>query len=521
LVRDPASGYSIHYPPNWWTGISDNTRTFYPWTQGGTIFAPYWLDLKVQLNPRLLNAESANAEMFNGTCAPVPQASGSLCRRTSYAEGDYIYDELYAFDRKHIYAFRLAVPKESELASFEDRWSEAQFIFSRMSATFALAPANSVPSNGYAPILFQNDSDIWVIGTQGEAEPVTRGYGVRAYALSPDLAQVAFLSSSDNGTPTSPARFLYVADLGAEPGSTPRLLWSGDKLEMYDLAWYGDRELVVVATGEDDALALYRVDATLDENSLQPARTLVISLDRELRGVGGLAVSPDRQLITFLAPLGEREGTSVYAVRPDGTDLTELLAYDTVQPLPLPDVLSPEHHAIKSYLWMSGRLEHDGYFYNLLFTSGDKLSRTLIRGGGLYSAPGQEQGPLLDPRSLSVEDPADIEIVHFARSPQGKVAFTGFYTLRKGHPEPESLAGLWIADIEGAHLTNLRPLPIPEAPSGIADLQWSPSGEHLIYRETIPQEESDLVSRYEKGSRFLLVKLDPRSQERVVLFDGR
>jgi hypothetical protein len=519
VVRDPAAGYSLHYPPNWWTGISGNTRAFYPWGPGGTRNPPYWLTLDVEANPRLLNAESANAERFNGTCRPLAEARGSLCRRDSYLEGDNQYDELYAFDRRHIYALRLTVPVESALGEFAERWEEAQSIFSRMSASLSLPPDAPVPATGYAPLLFINNTDLWIIDAEGNSGPVTRGYGVLAYSLAPDLRHVAFLASNDPGNPFPTARYLYLADLQAGASTNPRLLWSGDKLEMFDLAWYGDREIVVVATGEGDALALYKVALPRAGGNLAVSHTLLVSLDRELRGVRGLAVSPDRQLITFLAPLGEQKGTSLYAVRPDGSELLQVLSFDEARPPAEGSIVQPENQAIKSYVWTSGHLEYDGYLYKLLFTDGDSSSPNLIPGGYLYSAPGHTLGPLLDPSLLPVDSAEGVQIVHLAHSAYGKVAFTGFYRMRDGRAEV--LAGLWIADLKDGRLTDIRSLPSPAAPRGIADLQWSPDGSKLIYRETIPQDESDLVSRYEKGSGFLIVQLDPRSFERVVLFDGR
>src|SRR5262249_14964621 len=36
LVRDAAYGYSVSYPPNWWTHVVGQTRYFFPWGSGGT-----------------------------------------------------------------------------------------------------------------------------------------------------------------------------------------------------------------------------------------------------------------------------------------------------------------------------------------------------------------------------------------------------------------------------------------------------------------------------------------------------
>jgi hypothetical protein len=520
VMRDPQMGYSVKYPPNWWTYQSEESRLFYPWSGGGTQHAPYWLDLSVGSNPDGLDAVTANEKLFNGTCTRVDGAQGDLCRRGTYAEGGLIYDELYAFSPAHIYTLRLIVPTESEIAPFDDRWGEAQAVYSRMSGSLAIPSREAVGTgtNGYAPVPFLNGSDLWVMGREGSARQITWGHAVRQFALSPDLRWVAYLAGTGRGDPYAQPRYLYVADLENPGGAQPRLLWDGGGASFSDLAWYGDRELVVVATGEADGLALYRVDAHPVAGTPGLGRTLLVSLDRDLRGVRGLAVSPDRQLITFLAPLGEKKGTSLYGVRPDGTDLRQVLKYDRVAPPAGQSLMEREDQALKSYVWTSGQLEYGGYSYGILFTCGSNLSPTLVRGGSLYSSEGAEQGPMLDAGALEVSSAAELQVVHIAHSVQGKVAFTGFYSLKDGRAEV--LAGLWTADLVDGTLKNIRALPVPEGSHGIADLQWSPDGTALIYRETIPQSDASLISRYEPGSHFLMVK-QSMSGERQILFDGR
>jgi len=49
-VQDPQYGYTISYPPNWWTTLANGVRYFYPWTSGGITYAHYWVDMQVSPN---------------------------------------------------------------------------------------------------------------------------------------------------------------------------------------------------------------------------------------------------------------------------------------------------------------------------------------------------------------------------------------------------------------------------------------------------------------------------------------
>jgi hypothetical protein len=172
-------------------------------------------------------------------------------------------------------------------------------------------------------------------------------------------------------------------------------------------------------------------------------------------------------------------------------------------------------------VWTDGKLEpgQGGYIYNLLYTSGNSASPTLYRGGFLYGAPGTHNGPLLDPAWLDKPDPASVQIVHVAYSTSGNVAMSGFYSLRG--LKVESLAGLWTADFTGGVLSNVRPLPAPDASLGVSDLQWSPDGSAIIYREMVPSSEADFASRYDGRSPFSIVKLDVATGEKTVLYSAQ
>ncbi|MDQ3928037.1 MAG: zf-HC2 domain-containing protein [Chloroflexota bacterium] len=65
-LRDPAYGYTVSYPPNWWTQSRGSTRYFYPWSEGGTEYPPYWFDLRVDRNTNGLDAISANQALLDG-----------------------------------------------------------------------------------------------------------------------------------------------------------------------------------------------------------------------------------------------------------------------------------------------------------------------------------------------------------------------------------------------------------------------------------------------------------------------
>ena len=68
MVRDPLYGYKVAYPSNWWTQVLKSTRYFYPWTSGGTKYAPYWIELNTEANTDNLNSDSGNAALCGGSC---------------------------------------------------------------------------------------------------------------------------------------------------------------------------------------------------------------------------------------------------------------------------------------------------------------------------------------------------------------------------------------------------------------------------------------------------------------------
>jgi hypothetical protein len=229
-------------------------------------------------------------------------------------------------------------------------------------------------------------------------------------------------------------------------------------------------------------------------------------------------VSPDRQLITFLAPLGEKKTTDIYGVRPDGSDLHVIVSH--AWPIaPLKDqvpVLDPESQAIKSYVWMDGHLESSGYVASILFNCGNSYSPTSVLGGALYSAPSRSRIPLVNPFTLVSYEPERLQITHLAYSDWGKVAFTGYYNDFAGRAD--KLKGVWIADVSDGQLSSVIGLPIPSGFSGVTDLQWSPDGESLVYRETIAANNVP-TARYNGEPAFRIVRLDLATRQTTVLFD--
>jgi len=368
-------------------------------------------------------------------------------------------------------------------------------------------------------VLFLNGTDLWSVGADGQAaQPVTRGYGVRQFALSVDLRSVAFIATNVSGDLW--ARHLYLSrsvdGIFAEPVS----LWSA--IDIHDIAWYGDRQLLAIATSVEEGFGIYNITLPMQRSAAndQPlAARLITRLSDSMSGARGLAVSPDRQLVSFLAPLAENKGTDIYAVRPDGSDLRKLISH--TEPLsPLVNgqrVLPAENQAIKSYLWTDGRLEKAGYEFNLLFTGGDSSSPSYIRGGFVYSAMGATRGPLLDHAVLGVDDPNRLQIIHMAYSPSGRVALTGYYNDYRNRAD--YLEGLWTADLLDGVLANITAQPKPQSSRGIADLQWSSDGMDLIYRETIPTGQVGWVSsRYDGLSAFSIVKQNPSTGKKVILY---
>src|SRR5207248_502508 len=180
-------------------------------------------------------------------------------------------------------------------------------------------------------VLFLNGTDLWLANAQGNqnAYRVTRGYRVRQFAQSPDLASVAFAAADPNNDNDPWARSIYLTRISSSGPATPIALLSG--MEVHDLAWYSDRELLALARSGNGSLAIYKISlpttrgAPTTDNAAQVEQ--VVSLPDSLSGAKSLAVSPDRQLITFLAPVGERKGTDLYGVRPDGTDLLTLISH--------------------------------------------------------------------------------------------------------------------------------------------------------------------------------------------------
>jgi hypothetical protein len=425
-------------------------------------------------------------------------------------------DDIYAYDTDNIYHLHLTVPILQQLGDFPTRWDIAQDIFSKMSQTVA-------PGKPQSRVLFLNGGDLWSVDATGQgsnAKPVWQGNGkqwVRHFALSPDSRLVAFDTTDKSDDPWATTIFLTSLDAsaGANPLSLPGVV------EVHDVAWYSDHELLAIAK-TTSGLGIYRFMVGGPNGTEQPQ--LLAKLNDEQSGARGLQVSPDRQLISFLAPLGESKGTDVYAVRPDGSNMVLLVSHtDAVTPAALgSSALSRDNQAVKSYLWVDGRLEPSagGYAFNVLYTCGNAESPSLYRGGYLYGAPGNPQGDsLLNSGLLRVEDAPSVQIVHLAYSPAtGKVAFSGFYNIR--NMKVESLAGLWVADLAGGTLQNVTQVATSSTSTGLSDLQWSPDGMSLIYREIALTSDVQYASRYDAQSPFKLVRVDLPSGQQTTLYDS-
>ncbi|HUP26908.1 MAG TPA: zf-HC2 domain-containing protein, partial [Chloroflexia bacterium] len=417
VVSDSTYGYTISYPPNWWTQARGNSRYFFPWGPGGTHNAPYYLDLRVEPNDRGLTAETAN---LSGACTLVPSGKGdTLCLRRTSSGSDPAYDEIYSFDPNNIYVLRVNVPKQHELGTFSQRWSKAQDVFSRMSKSVSLAD-QATRSIDYEQVLFLNGTDLWSVDMEGrQSQPITKGYYVRQFALSPDLRTVAFIAT--NKSSDIWAKYLYISYLVAGTFTSPKAVWSGPELDIHDIAWYGDHRLLAIANSKLAGLGVFGINLPArlnDAEDTQLQASLLVSLPPTMGGARGLSISPDRQLISFLAPFAENKGTDIYVVRPDGSDLHKLVSHaDPLSPVVNGErVLPSENQAVKSYLWTDGRLESSGYEFNMLFTCGNSSSPSFYRGGFFYSAMGNTRGPLVDHNALRVDDPSRLQITHLAYS---------------------------------------------------------------------------------------------------------
>src|SRR5204862_6914529 len=116
----------------------------------------------------------------------------------------------------------------------------------------------------------------------------------------------------------------YVANLQSN-NSISASLWP-EATEIHDIAWYGDHELIAIGKVGTGGLGIYKIRVPRGGEAAHGTVTRIMSLQDALQGARGLSISPDRQLITFLAPIGppsaigQSAGTNLYAVRPDGSD---------------------------------------------------------------------------------------------------------------------------------------------------------------------------------------------------------
>jgi Tol biopolymer transport system component len=206
-----------------------------------------------------------------------------------------------------------------------------------------------------------------------------------------------------------------------------------------------------------------------------------------------LVAGPDDDSNPVFSPQGDRvafhrggpDGTKVMAVRPDGTNLTELAA------APGWDLSwSPDGHALLSSAMRSG----DEWYQTVVIASDGSGSRTLDVGAGghVISAawrPGAQQ--ILFRGTLQADDGWDDSRMYiadadgtnvrkmsigrpFAWSPDGKrIAFAS----------DEADVGMLIADVdETGTLTTSLTVNIGEFDVQGDGLQWSPDGSHIAIR---------------------------------------
>ena len=264
VVRDPQYGYAISYPPNWWTYVADNVRYFYPWTAGGTRYAPYWVEMRVYPNSGHLSAKNGNAaDICGGKCQPFPTAAEPvwLRRTTGNADAGTFYDEGYIFDSANVYQLRVSIPVTSMAGAsdFDSRMKSGEGVWAVMSGRLLLPREEGVAASVFNGVLFLNGSDLWLANAAGSqnAYRVTRGYSVRQFAQSPDLASVAFAAADPNNENDPWARSIYLARISSSGPVAPIALLSN--MEVHDLAWYSDHELLALARSDNGGLAIYKI----------------------------------------------------------------------------------------------------------------------------------------------------------------------------------------------------------------------------------------------------------------------
>ncbi|MEO5950943.1 MAG: hypothetical protein ABIQ44_00570, partial [Chloroflexia bacterium] len=490
------------YPSNWWTQVLKSTRYFYPWTTGGIKDSPYWIELSTTKNNDGLNSETGNRVLCDAKCTPAPGSddrAGWIDKKGSDDLNQYRVG--YLFDADYIYILKLNVPYNSleGTGAFADRYSAGDGVFTTMSGRLTLKSEQSVGGSAFGGTLFlkgsgdpDTGSDLYMAVANGVGSGwMTYDGGVKNFALSPAMDRIAYAATEKGQASETWAKTIYLLTLVSNGSADSRKVLVSNMGTIQDLAWYSDRDLVFLARDNSNVLGLYKLSVPVLANSDVASTSastpeLLTTLDYKLSGARSLAVAPDRQLITFLAPLGENSPTDLYGVRPDGSDLRVIMRHSDPVAV-LKDgkpVLPSESQAIKSYVWIEGHLESYGYAARILFTMGYNYSPTSVLGGALYSGPRRYLNPLVDPFAIVAYMPERLQIIHIAYSSQGKIAFTGYYNEIDG--QADKLEGLWVANIDGDHISTPSRVQNPEDHNGVTDLQWSPDGQSLTYRETMP-----------------------------------
>ena len=239
------------------------------------------------------------------------------------SDGVNSYHEGYLFDQDNIYSLKLSVPNSSldGTAGFQERYIEGDSVFATMSGRLALKSEQSTGGSAYGSTLFlkgldpNHGSDLYVTLPSGMGgRRMTWDGGVKNFALSPAMDRIAYATTIQNQARDTWAKNIYITNIGPDGSTeTPKLLVSNMET-IQDVAWYSDRELVFLAQNAAGVLGLYKLSVPIGWGLLwdsDPASTpeLLTTLGYELAGARSLAVAPDRQLITFLAPLGENSAT--------------------------------------------------------------------------------------------------------------------------------------------------------------------------------------------------------------------
>ncbi|HMA37012.1 MAG TPA: anti-sigma factor [Chloroflexia bacterium] len=472
-VRDENYGYSLQYPAGWWTSCAVPAagllahRILQPWKIPAAP-AVDEVTIDVLANPGTVAPETAVAR-WAGPEASITVLAGAMAGLggfTTVSEGGGKRRRaIYLFDGSIVYRLSVetvlpasAIGRPPASTGETESDSAAAILQS-----FQPARDAATQHNGYAPLLFVHDGNLWQV--DDEATPprqLTHDGRVRGFAVAPDLDQVALLLAD-----TATARWAQVVEVRNLAGPAGRPIWHA--AEIHAVAWYGDHELLAIGVPAGGAMSLYRLPAAINGAPV-PLRDLGPLPDGGA-SASNLRVAPDRALISFLA--AGSSGPDVYSVRPDGSDLHAIL--------PAAD----RHPTVTQYAWLPP-------------ATGDPAAHlVMVADGQLHQITlgSAESGPAVLNQLTS---PQNTDLNDLVVAPDGQIALlaaragtTAVYLRPTGAAAPHLMA-------------------LPPGNAVLGSLGWSGNGRYLVYRQAGKAGERLLMANVATGqSRILLDPLPP------------